>query len=176
MQAELIGKASGELKQDILSATVIKTYKAERMIVQENNTKTEEVTIVSNVASSAPTKNVHQTEKSLDQKASAWDNIAIKKQILLEIKKPEISVVEIHKTDGFESSDTTRNMMEKVLFEYFYSNVTNIIKTSIEVTSKLFRKKIGFGFISENNRLFKSKILSVDKSLFFDTEKVKHNC
>ena len=81
MQAELIGKASGELKQDILSATVIKTYKAERMIVQENNTKTEEVTIVSNVASSAPTKNVHQTEKSLDQKASAWDNIAIKTDI-----------------------------------------------------------------------------------------------
>ena len=131
---------------------------------------------MSNVSSSAPTKNVHQTGKSLDQKASAWDNIVIKKQISLEIKKPEISNEELPGTDGLKSSETTkRNMMEKVLFDYFYSKVTTIIKTNIEVTSKVFRRKIGFGFISENNRLFKSKIVRVDRSLFFDTEKVKHN-
>jgi len=54
------------------------------------------------------------------------------------------------------------------MFEYFYSKITTIIKTSVEVTYKVFKKKIGFGFISENNRYFKSRILRLEKSMFYD--------
>jgi len=167
-----------ELKEDSLSATAFNTYETERIIVQETKTNIEEVRVETNVLSSSPMTTDKQTGKSFERKASAWDNLVIKKQISLEIKKPELSVVEILEPDETDSSKiTVKNVMEKVLFEYFYSKITTIIKTSIEVTSKVFRKKIGFGFISENNRFFKSKILRIDKSPFFDAKKQRlTNC
>ena len=141
----------------------IEEHNAEALIVKEIKTRTEEISRMPNVSNNPLGKPVGKT------KESAWNNIVIKKQISLEFKKPKLSVEEIEDATEPTTHETeTKNIMEWVMFEYFYLKITTIIKTNIEVTNKVFKKKIGFGFISETNRHLKSRILRIDKSLFYD--------
>ena len=137
------------------------------MVVKETKTKIKNVSYETKVLTPTP---AIQARKTVERKPSAWDNIVIKKQISIELKPAKFSPEKEGISDDatHESSETRRkNEMEKVLFEYFYSKITTIIKTTIEVTNNVFRKRIGFGFISENHRHFKSKIVPVAKSNFF---------
>ena len=152
----------------------LETHTLERMVVKETKTT---IRNVGNETKASNTTTDVQARQIVQRKPSFWDNIVIKKQILLELK-PAISspdVDDFSEDASQESSESRRkNKMEKSLFEYFYSKITTIIKTSIEVTYSVFSKRIGFGFISENNRHFKSKIVRMDKSLFFGSETVSY--
>ena len=113
-----------------------------------------------------------------ERKTSGWDRFVFKRKFVLEIKKPEaeipaLKIEELPLETSSENLDTvTKNVMEKIMFEYFYLKISSIINISIEVTNKVFRRRIGFGFITENNRYFKSKAVRMDKGIFFSQEKV----
>jgi len=114
-----------------------------------------------------------KTEKKDKPKATGWDNLFIKKQVALGVNKQDIPEVEkeVSTDTAVETYETvTKNVMERVLFEYFYQKISSIITTRIVVTCKVFRRKIGFGFIAEDDRYFKSKAVRVDRSTFFSQE------
>jgi len=98
-------------------------------------------------------------------KATGWDNILIQKQVSIGVKKKMIA----EDTTEDDSEVITRNVMETALFEYFYQKISSSITTKIEVTTKVFRRKIGFGFITEDERFFKSKAVRLERSSFFNT-------
>lgn len=162
-----------EFTEESSGMATLETHTLERMVVKETKTT---IRNVGNETKASNTTTDVQARQIVQRKPSFWDNIVIKKQILLELK-PAISspdVDDFSEDASQESSESRRkNKMEKSLFEYFYSKITTIIKTSIEVTYSVFSKRIGFGFISENNRHFKSKIVRMDKSLFFGSETQK---
>jgi len=162
-----------EFTEESFGKGILETHTSERMVVKETKATINNVGNETKVFDTTPDV---KAKKTVQQKPLVWDNIVIKKHIALELKpaKPSPEEDGISEDVSQESSESRqKNRMERVLFEYFYSKITTIIKTSIEVTYRVFSKRIGFGFISENNRHFKSKIVRMDKSLFFDSKTQK---
>ena len=109
-----------------------------------------------------------QESKSLEQespkkrKDSAWERLEIKRHISLEMK-PKANVDEV---------DGDNKTYEINLFQYLYSKITTIIKTDFKVTTEVINRKLGFGFISENERKYDYKIMCYTSSIFFDKKMV----
>ena len=69
-------------------------------------------------------------------KATGWDNLFIKKEISVGLNKKVISQDTPEDVSVEQYDIITRNVMETVLFEYFYKRISSIITTKIEVTTK----------------------------------------
>ena len=160
----------------------VEAHSTESIVVRETKMQMNSVTVESKDVT-AHVKAVTTEDKKIETKnglkkpkGSGWDNLFIKKEVTLGVSKQDIPALEIEELPGdavVETYETAaKNVMDIILFEYFYQRITTIITMSMEVTSKVFRRKIGFGFITEANRYFKSKAVRVDRSAFFNQEQV----
>jgi len=162
-----------ETKTNVASSSVETNHDAVSSIVTKDLTKSS-VKTVSNTEMEG--KEGIQNFPG-ERKASDWDRFEFKRKLVLEIKKPEAEIPALEREElpletSCQNLDTvTTNVMEKIMFEYFYLKITSIINISIEVTNKVFRRRIGFGFITENKRYFKSKAVRADKGIFFSQDK-----
>jgi len=191
-----VANGNGVMREGFTNKSTVEAHSVESVVVRETKTqiasgsvKTKDATNASVVTMDATNASVKTDSNNKMEstggnknglgklKGSGWDNLVFKKQVALEVKKeeaeiPALEIEELPLETSFENLDTvTKNVMEKILFEYFYLKITSIINISIEVTNKIFRRRIGFGFITDNNRYYKSKAVRVDKSLFFSQEK-----
>ena len=105
---------------------------------------------------------IQKPKPPMERKDSLWDRIHFTRgELKLELlpKKP----------DEVDSNDDVKTY-EVTLFQYFYSKITTIIKT--EVRSEVINRKLGFGFISEDEIRYDYKIMYFTRSVFFDKMKV----
>jgi len=163
---EVANRVTQETSNQVVMEETVET-------VSVKETKTQIATVSKEVTTEVKSEERKPTENGAasPRKFSAWDSILFKRNISLEWTNPE-QPEEDSTNNIIETSETvTKNVMEHVLFEYFYQKITSIIMLSIQVTYKVFRRRIGFGFISENKKYFKSKAVRVDKSSFFNHEK-----
>lgn len=107
-----------------------------------------------------------QDNKKLTKRNSGWDNIFIKKEIKLELKKPEI----VQGSTSSESEDLWKEQLkeikrkgetfeERTLHEYFE-----------QVQTKVFNSEMGYGYVSENVQQPKVKVVLKGNSPFLKNE------
>merc|ERR1711915_754617 len=118
---------------------------------------------------SSMTESKAKQESLKKQKGSGWDLLQFKRHISLEAK-PKTDTDQV---DGDDQSDRIHDTKayEINLFQYLYSKITTIIKTDFKVTTEVINRKLGFGFISENERRYNYKIMSYTRSGFFDQKR-----
>merc|ERR1711915_865265 len=112
------------------------------------------------------TESKAKQESLKKQKESGWDLLQFKRHISLEAK-PKTDTDQVDGNDQSERIHDTKTY-EINLFQYLYSKITTIIKTDFKVTTEVINRKLGFGFISENERRYDYKIMSYTSSIFFD--------
>ena len=100
------------------------------------------------------------------KKESGWARLGIKKHVALEINHKES--VEDEKPEKFEDYA----VCEMNLLQYFLATLTKLFKINFKVTTEVINRKLGFGFISEDERKYDYKIVSLTSSPFFDQKVV----
>ena len=109
-------------------------------------------------------------------KLSDWKNLYFNEEVTAGFKKGD-NVQKMFSNVGVKTCGnpirTPKNAMDRTMFKNMYQKITSRISTKIEVTYKVYRKRIGFGFITEGDTFFKSKAVSVNRSPFFNQEQVQ---
>ena len=100
------------------------------------------------------------------KKESGWARLGIKKHVALEIIHKES--VEDEKPELCEDDA----VCEMNLLQYFLATITKLFKINFKLTTEVFNRKLGFGFISEDERKYDYKIVSITSSAFFDQKVV----
>ena len=107
-------------------------------------------------------------KKVLQTRTSAWDNILIKKEIKLELKKPDSQ----ENSPYSQTDDQWKDQLMEIKRKGVVLEERTLHTYFEEVQTKVFDTELGYGLVSENKVQPKMKIVLKGNSPFLNNDKV----